>query len=137
MTYKLDTRLENLSHLVALIGDIEVRLADDSRYLWLYLVPQIAGVTELEDLDKQIQDQLFGLATYLSASLKVYSQADKMNVAAIGNIVSQFHFHIVARHVGDEAWPDPIWGRGTMQPYDNKALSQTLSDLRAIIEERA
>ena len=134
MGYELDKRLQDLSHLIRIIDDIEIRLADDSRYLWIYLVPQREDVSELDDLDPNMRERLLSLATDLSTRLKTYSQADKMNIAMIGNIVSQFHLHIVARHHNDEAWPDPIWGRGTMQPYDNTESTRIVTALRGLMD---
>ena len=38
------------------------------------------------------------------------------NVATLGNVVEQFHLHVVARHPGDPNWPGPIWGFGEPVP---------------------
>ena len=133
MTFLLDPRLANLSHSLAEIAGLDIRLANDSRYIWLYIVPQLPNISELEDIPAPMRDEMLSLATHLSAELKTHYKADKMNIAAIGNIVPQFHLHIVARHIGDEAWPDPIWGRGTMQPYSDAELSKRKSELQKIV----
>ena len=133
MSFALDPRLESLSHSISVIEDIDIRLANDCRFLWLYLVPQIPNIVEIEDMPAKTRERLMFLATDLSSALKSYANADKMNIAAIGNIVSQFHLHIVARHIGDAAWPDPIWGHGTMEPYDEAELGTKLVDLRHIV----
>ena len=50
--------------------------------------------------------------------LKV-AKPTKLNTAALGNIVEQLHVHVVARHVGDAAWPGPIWGVGQAEARDD------------------
>ena len=53
--------------------------------------------------------------------LKSHARADKINVGALGNIVRQLHLHVVARCLGDPAWPGPVWGHGAATPYDDGA----------------
>ena len=50
------------------------------------------------------------------ACLENLAQADKMNIAALGNMVRQLHVHVIARHEGDAAWPGPVWGWVTCWP---------------------
>lgn len=133
MPFTLDLRLEALSHSIGVIETIDIRLADDSRYVWLYLVPQLPDISELDDMAEPMRDKIMSLATSLSTAVKAHYNADKMNIASIGNIVPQFHLHIVARHNGDAAWPDPIWGRGTMQPYSNEALKSKITELQRLL----
>ena len=133
MPFILDPRLETLSHSIGVIETIDIRLADDSRFVWLYLVPQLPDISEFEDMPEPIRGKIISLATSLSAAVKAHYKADKMNIASIGNIVPQFHLHIVARHIGDAAWPDPIWGRGIMQPYSDADLLQRKSELQKIV----
>jgi diadenosine tetraphosphate (Ap4A) HIT family hydrolase len=59
--------------------------------------------------------------------LKAYAKADKINVAALGNLVRQFHLHVVARFVGDPAWPGPVWGAGAPRQYAER-------EARALVE---
>ena len=117
--FELDTRLDAGTYLVTRHEGIQVRLADDARYFWLMLVPETPGASELHDLGDATHQRLMRLATMLGAWLKAKAGADKINTAAIGNIVSQLHLHIVARHDGDAAWPDPIWGNGAAVPMDD------------------
>ena len=75
------------------------------------------------------------LISYLSKQVKLIDKADKINVAALGNIVSQFHLHLIARHSGDAAWPGPVWGAGKAVPlladtqdFRTKAVRKLLAD---------
>lgn len=42
--------------------------------------------------------------------LKTEFAVSKINFAAIGNVVSQLHLHVVGRRATDPCWPEPVWG---------------------------
>ena len=114
--FTLDERLEKSSYLILRRGGIQIRLADDSRFPWLILIPEQAQASELHDLDKDLQRDILDLATRLGEAMKRIFEADKVNVAAIGNLVPQLHVHVVVRRHDDDAWPAPIWGFGEPVP---------------------
>ena len=124
--FTLDPRLEADTHQVTIVDGIEVRLMRDSRYWWLVLVPQIDGAVEWHDLDDAPQRQLFDLSMRCADALRGLSEADKMNVASLGNMVRQLHVHIIARHENDAAWPGPVWGVGAMVDYDGENAGQRI-----------
>ena len=134
MGFTLDQRLADSSHLVTRIDGIQVRLADDSRYVWLLLVPEQEGAEELHDLGEELRGRLLELATQLGAWMKTRFAADKINMAAIGNLVSQLHFHVVARWRGDEAWPAPIWGHGTPVPLTETERQGLITAIATFLE---
>ena len=127
MGFALDQRLADSSHLVTRVDDIQVRLADDSRYVWLLLVPEYEGAEELHDLSEDLRGRLLELATQLGAWMKARFAADKINIAAIGNVVPQLHLHVVARQRDDAAWPAPIWGHGIPEPLTETDRQQLMS----------
>ena len=135
MNFIVDQRLASSSFHVTRCGDIEVRLADDSRYLWLVLVPEHAGAQELHDLTDDLRDRLVGLATRLGAWMKHAFTADKINIAALGNLVPQLHLHVVARHHGDAAWPAPIWGHGEPVPLTDTDRQRMITAVAAFLEQ--
>ncbi len=116
--FELDARLAADTQSVMLVDNIDVRLMNDSRYWWLVLVPQIAGAEEWQDLPAADRSVLFDLSMRCADGLRIAAQADKMNVAALGNMVRQLHVHIIARHIGDAAWPAPVWGVGESVDYE-------------------
>jgi diadenosine tetraphosphate (Ap4A) HIT family hydrolase len=116
--FELDARLARDTELVAKLGLCQLRLMKDSRWPWFMLVPQRNSVSEIFDLTPLDQTLLTFEANMVAAALKQATGAEKVNVAAIGNIVRQLHVHIVARSEGDPNWPGPIWGFGQSQPYD-------------------
>ena len=115
MAFTLHPTLAKDSILAAKVGPLQVRLIDDARFFWLLIVPETTA-TELHDLDEKTSGSLWKLAQHLGHALQAHCDSDKINSASIGNIVPQLHFHIVARHVYDAAWPQPIWGYGKAEP---------------------
>jgi diadenosine tetraphosphate (Ap4A) HIT family hydrolase len=61
------------------------------------------------------------------------TQCDKLNVAAIGNVVPQLHIHIVARFRSDAAWPRPVWGFGQAVAYGAEQRDKLVSRLTAAL----
>ena len=115
MAFTLHPTLAKDSILAAKVGLLQVRLVDDARFFWLLIVPETTAI-ELHDLDEKTAESVWKLARLLGKALQAHCAADKINSTAIGNIVPQLHFHIVARHIGDAAWPHPIWGNGKAEP---------------------
>ena len=116
--FNLDTRLAADSFDICTLDQVQVRLMNDSRYWWLVLVPEIDGAVEWHHLDDHARRHLLDVATQVARVLENLAQADKMNIAALGNMVRQLHVHVIARHAGDAAWPGPVWGRGDMLALD-------------------
>jgi diadenosine tetraphosphate (Ap4A) HIT family hydrolase len=96
----------------------QVLILNEARFPWLLLVPRRANVVELIDLEPADQVQLTMEITRAGGALRAITGCDKLNVAAIGNIVSQLHVHIVARWRTDAAWPRPVWGLLPPQAYE-------------------
>lgn len=110
MSFALDPRLEADSLAVIELPLSSVRLMRDANYAWLVLVPRQAGATELIDLDAGDQLRLVGEIAAASRALRISVPCDKLNVAALGNVVAQLHVHVIARRHDDPAWPRPVWG---------------------------
>jgi diadenosine tetraphosphate (Ap4A) HIT family hydrolase len=122
-----------LAHDTTMIGDLPLSrllLANDANYPWLLLVPRRPGVSEIIDLDHADQAQLLDEITRVSRALKDATACDKLNIAAIGNVVPQFHVHVVARRRDDPAWPKPVWGAVPARPYDPGERERFVADLR-------
>lgn len=131
--FQLDERLERDTVLATVTGLCQLRVMKDGRWPWVMLVPQRNGMSEPFELTPLDQTLLTFETNMVASALKKVTGAKKINVAAIGNIVSQLHVHIVARSEGDPNWPGSIWGFGTSQPRSEadmqqfiKALSQAL-----------
>lgn len=115
------------------VGDLtlsRVLLSKDANYPWLILVPKRPGLVEILDLSEEEQEQLLGEIRQAASALKRITACDKLNIAAIGNVVSQLHIHVVARRQTDAAWPRPVWGTAPPAPYAPDARDQLIADLR-------
>ena len=118
------------------LGDFalsRVLLMNDSRYPWLILVPRVVDASEVFDLQLEQQQELWQETQVVAHALKHAFAADKINIATLGNVVSQLHMHIVVRMQNDEAWPAPIWGLGVPQPYSESALIDMRTRLQAAL----
>lgn len=83
----------------------------DGNYPWLILVPRRAGAVEILDLAAEDRAALWSEIERVAEALRAETAADKLNVAALGNVVAQLHVHVIARFRSDAAWPAPVWGR--------------------------
>lgn len=107
-----------------ILGDLplsRVLLAKDSQYPWLILVPKRADIREIHWLNEEEQLQLMRESCAVARLMETELAADKINVAALGNMVPQLHLHHVARFTRDASWPDPIWGKHPAQAYEDAA----------------
>ncbi|MCB2427926.1 HIT domain-containing protein [Methylophaga pinxianii] len=114
------------------VGDLplcRVLLMNDARFPWLILVPRRIDVSEVYDLAMQDQQLLWQESALVAEKLMKLTQADKMNLAALGNVVPQLHVHHVARFKTDVVWPNPIWGQGKAEPYTDADKQQMLRNL--------
>lgn len=128
--FQLSERLAGDSHPVCALELCDVRLMNDSRYVWLFLIPRRADLSEWHELSSQDAAQLSAEISQTSSALKALTGATKINVAAIGNMVRQMHVHVVARHEDDETWPGTVWNAGQAKPYADGMLEALCSELR-------
>ena len=133
MAFQLDDRLAADTVSVMQSGVVDIRMMRDARYYWLVLVPQIEGAVEWFDLPDVAARGLFTTAQECAQRLQALTRADKMNIAALGNMVKQLHVHVIARHEADEAWPGPVWGVGEAVDFYEAELKDRLIALRAVL----
>jgi diadenosine tetraphosphate (Ap4A) HIT family hydrolase len=107
-------------------------LMRDANYPWFILVPDRDEMKEIYQLPKDDQSQLMIESTYLAEFLMKTFNGDKMNVAAIGNMVPQLHIHHVVRYHSDAAWPSPVWGKLPVKAYTEEALKDIIYKLNKL-----
>jgi len=110
-------------------------LMNDSNYPWFILVPQRTGVREIFELSEDDQRQLLWESSSLSRLIADHFNADKINVAALGNMVPQLHIHHIVRYSSDAAWPAPVWGHAPAEPYSEQALDVMVTTLRELMPD--
>ena len=128
--WQLDPQLAADTHPVAHLPLSELRLMDDANHPWLILVPRVAGAVEWIDLDDAAQAGLTREIALASRALQAAFKPHKLNVAALGNVVSQLHVHVIARYRDDIAWPRPVWGSATAKPYTPETLVERVATLQ-------
>ena len=131
--FELDPQLEADTFPVAITSLNRIVLMNDSRFPWLILVPERPDITEPFELKAEDQRTLMQESMIVGKSLKALFNAHKLNIAALGNQVSQLHIHHIARFRTDAAWPHPVWGVGAAEPYEAEALRERVALLREVL----
>jgi diadenosine tetraphosphate (Ap4A) HIT family hydrolase len=126
-TLAADTRLLGRLPLSLLL------LMDDVTYPWVILVPRRAGLSELYQLDAADRAALMEEVAAVSRAMADVFEPDKLNVAALGNVVAQLHVHVVARFRSDPVWPAPVWGRTLPARYTGEGAADVARQLRAAL----
>ena len=106
---------------------------NDSRYPWCILIPRSEGATEWHHLTSADQEILSAEVSRTSEFLATLPGVEKVNVGALGNRVRQLHVHVLGRHSGDPAWPGPVWGFGTAEPYAEEVAASLCAALESAI----
>ena len=128
--WQLHAQLAEDTHPVAHLALSELRLMDDANHPWLILIPRVADAVELVDLDEAQQATLMREISAASRALQVEFKPQKINVAALGNVVPQLHVHVIARRSSDAAWPRPVWGVMPPLAHDAEEVQNFISALR-------
>ena len=131
--FVIDPRLAGDGHLVGELELSRLLLMNDARFPWLILVPRRPALRDLIDLARDDQHALLDEINRCAHVLHALDKPDKLNIAALGNVVAQLHVHVIARHTRDAAWPRPVWNVGSAEPYPADALRQRLGALRTAL----
>ncbi len=134
MNFQLHPRLEQDCIAVGRFGLSRLLLMNDSQYPWYLLVPEREDVSEIYQLSQVDQLQLQQESCLLSKKLALIYRADKMNIAAIGNMVPQLHVHHIVRYRTDKAWPAPVWGKFDAIPYSKKQIEENVALIREALQ---
>jgi diadenosine tetraphosphate (Ap4A) HIT family hydrolase len=129
MTFQLHPQLQQDGIFIGRFELCRLLMMNDSQYPWFILVPEIANVSELYQLNQAQRSLLMQESCYLSENLADLFHADKMNIANIGNMVAQLHIHHIVRYRTDIAWPAPVWGKFTAIPYTESQIQERISQL--------
>lgn len=110
MSFQLHPQLEKDTIFIHDLELSKLLLMKDANFKWFILVPKIANIREIIDLNKRCRTKLFKEICDLSDLLKQTFKPYKLNIANIGNMVEQLHIHIILRYKDDLLYPKPIWG---------------------------
>ncbi len=133
-TFQLHAQLEQDCFVVGQFELCLVLLLNDSQFPWFILVPQRENIREIYELQSEDQQLLIQESSYFSQQLATIFEAEKLNVAAIGNIVPQLHVHHIVRYQTDKAWPAPVWGKFAATPYTTQQRDSRISKVTAVCD---
>ena len=131
--FALDSRLQNDTLLIGDFPLCRLLLMNDDHYPWFILVPRREEVSELFQLSADDQKMLWHETVILTELLKDTFAAYKMNVATLGNVVSQLHMHVIVRRREDAAWPAPVWGKFPAEAYSAEQAAAIRAKLRLVL----
>ena len=127
--FELHPQLQKDCQLLGQFNLCHLLLMNDANYPWFILVPSRADIREIYQLSTEDQQQLWQESTRLSEGLMQVFQGDKMNIAALGNVVPQLHVHHIVRYTSDAAWPAPVWGKVPARAYTEAEREAQLKKL--------
>jgi diadenosine tetraphosphate (Ap4A) HIT family hydrolase len=133
--FALNSRLQQDSLTIGDFPLCRLLLSNDSNYPWFILVPRRDDISEMFQLGVADQQRLWQETTALAEVLMTAFDGDKMNVAALGNVVSQLHVHVIVRKRDDAAWPAPIWGKQPAIPYSVEQVAAIRARLHGVLPE--
>jgi diadenosine tetraphosphate (Ap4A) HIT family hydrolase len=127
MSFVLDPRLMADTLSIGRLNLCDVLAMNDVRYPWAILVPRISGARDLHELDEADRNLVWAETNQVALAIADWQGVTKVNIGALGNIVSQLHVHVVGRNISDPAWPGPVWGHSPRVPYaDQKGFIEFL-----------
>lgn len=134
--FTLHPQLESDSFFISDLKISRLLLMNDANYLWLILVPRKAGLVELIDLSFEEQMEVLFEINLLSEILKKDFFADKINIGALGNVVSQLHIHVILRKKNDATFPKPVWGNAEAKLYAEDEAKNLVKKIREILAKK-
>lgn len=133
--FVLDNRLQQDCEWVLDFTLCRVLLMQDNHYPWFILVPRRRNVEEIYQLSDDDLALLMRESSHFGKGVMRLFSGDKLNVAALGNVVSQLHVHHVVRYRDDAAWPAPVWGKQPTRPYSKTQLEERIKLVREYFSE--
>ena len=134
--FVLHPQLESDSFFISDLKISRLLLMNDANYLWLILVPRKPGLVELIDLSFEEQMEVLFEINLLSEILKNDFSADKINIGALGNVVSQLHIHVISRKKNDVTFPKPVWGNAEAKFYSEFDAKNLVKKIREILAKK-
>lgn len=110
MNFELNSILEQDSIFITKLELCQLRLMNNANFPWVILIPELINIVEITDLKVNEFEKLNSEVLQVAKIMKSIFNPDKLNIATLGNIVSQMHIHIVARFKDDKLFPGSVWG---------------------------
>tara|TARA_X000000368_G_scaffold400194_1_gene371849 strand:+ start:488 stop:901 length:414 start_codon:yes stop_codon:yes gene_type:complete len=134
LSFILDDRLKADTFFVGDLPLSRVLLMNNAHFPWVILVPRIEGISELFQLTEVDLVTFHRESNYFLEAMSSAYNADKMNIASLGNIVSQLHTHVIVRYKSDEAWPSPVWSFQETKKYEDALAKIEIDKLVQLVD---
>ena len=122
------------SHALFRLQNCHVRLHKNASLPWVIIIPDTKEI-EFCDLPNNLQLEITGLSQIIGNYFKQACGTEKINFAAIGNVVQQLHIHVIGRNRKDPLWPYVVWGRELPdKPYSQQKFDDFKLKLQQAIE---
>lgn len=128
MDFKLHPQLDADCFTLGLINNCTLLLHKNALIPWFILVPH-THKNEIFKLETIQQQQLQITINQLAQFVESNFNTDKLNIATIGNVVSQLHVHVIGRYTNDFCWPQPVWGKTQFSEYSAQELQSIKNNL--------
>ena len=131
--FTLNSKLKSDTHFITDLKISRLLLMNDSNYPWLILVPRKADLIEFTDLSFEDQIEVLREINLVGKILQENFGAEKLNIAALGNVVSQLHIHVIARKKNDVTFPKPVWGNAVAKPYAEQDAQDLIKKIKLFL----
>jgi diadenosine tetraphosphate (Ap4A) HIT family hydrolase len=128
----LNSQLQADTFFIADLKISRLLLMNDSNYPWLILVPRKIDLIDLTDLSFENQIEVLREINLVGKILQENFEAEKLNIAALGNIVRQLHIHVIARKKNDATFPKPVWGNAVAKPYIEQDAQDVINKIKSL-----
>ena len=129
--FQLHERLQQDCLPIGRVSLWQLLMMNDSQFPWFILVPERPDIKEIYQLTVADRQLLSEESCFLAENMALLFKADKMNMAAIGNMVPQLHIHHIVRYQTDKAWPAPVWGKFSAEAYTEQKIIELTDKVRA------
>jgi diadenosine tetraphosphate (Ap4A) HIT family hydrolase len=134
MAITLDPRLQADSHLLGEFDNCFLLLSNNALFPWFILVPETEEI-EFHKLSPEQQASIQQHINAVARFIETHFATDKINIATIGNMVSQLHIHIIGRNRHDACWPGVVWGTPHIKAYEGQQVEAIKSQLADALHE--
>ncbi len=131
--FELHPVLKKDTFLIKDLKLCQLLLMNNSFYPWLILVPKKPDLIEIIDLSESDQILLIKEIDLISKIIKKTFNPDKINIAALGNMVPQLHIHIIARFKNDRTFPKPIWVDNQIMTYKSEEAEKIIKSITKLL----
>ena len=108
---------------------LRVIQASEAGFPAFYRVIWNPHVAEFSDLSAEDQAYCMSAVVAVEKVLRLQLQPDKINLAALGNVVPHLHWHVIARFGWDSHFPAPVWASAQRLASPDKLLALQASCL--------